>query len=489
MLNYQEYEMLQESLMILEDSDLSIRARIDLALQKLNSIPSSLKKTFIAYIIALASTIGIDNEVKAEIATISPEYIIPIIPGLKPISDVPEVTETETDTPTIIPYGYNLKLSDEGYKWLKTKYASAMKKDKKSFDDEVEKADAGIKKIFVDWKKQGKHIQLTQKMYDALVMLAVRKGVSYVRTSTFIQDVKQGKHLQASQKLASMDGSIWTVKNIASIVSHEVSLFKSYLKNEWKAKVSGVKVEVPKGYTVHGIDVSKYQGNINWTKVKKLNTKTGINIDFVFIKATRGNTTVDPKFRNNWDSVANHGIARGAYHYFSPGVSGREQALNFIRTVKLIPGDLPPVLDYEEKASTEQVKIWLKLVEEHYGVKPIIYTGATFYRDNLGKDFDGYVLWISHGPFNKLTNLNIPTPATSRKWSFWQFSDKAVIPGIDGKADLNVFNGNKAALNKLVIKEKGKAKTQTKPKAKTQSKKPIKKAKKTKSIRKNTRKK
>ncbi len=182
MLSYEEYEVLRESLLILEDSDLSIRARIDLALQKLSTVPSSLKKTFIASIIALASTIGIDNEVKAEIASISPESIESIKKKMREDS-------------------VKLKFSDEGYKWLKTKYASAMKKDKKSFDEEVDKADAGIKKIFLDWKKQGKHIQLTQKMYDALVMLAVRKGVTYVRTSTFIQDVKQGKHLQASQNL------------------------------------------------------------------------------------------------------------------------------------------------------------------------------------------------------------------------------------------------------------------------------------------------
>ena len=442
MLSYVEWQLLEESMMILEDARFEPLERIRLGIQRLKDLPPNLKKTFVATLITLATSMGLADSVKAEIIETDPSSAKYIMMDF-------ETTESES---SVLPYGYNLKLSKEGLNFLKSNYS---KVPKINFSKEVNIAQEGVDRIFGDWKEQGKHIQLNQKMYDAIVLLTFRKGIDYVRKSEFIQDVKLGKHLQASIKLSDINGSKWLVKNLPKITNHEVKLYKSYLENEISAKQSGVKIEVPKGYSVHGIDVSKYQGNIDWAKVKKMNTKTGINIDFVFIKATQS-TRVDPKFKKNWNAAANHDIARGAYHFFTSETSGAEQAENFIKTVKLEPGDLPPVLDYEKKASTKQVKIWLEMIEKHYGVKPIIYTGATFYRDNLGSEFDSYTLWVSHGPFNDMTNLNIPAPATSRKWSFWQFSDKGTVPGIDAKVDFNVFNGRLSDLKNLLIKDKRK---------------------------------
>jgi lysozyme len=419
LLSYKDWELLKESVLILEDSNLPIKDRIQNAISNLKNLPNNLKKQAIIPIIALASSFGIDKEVKAEISMTDPL--------------AKEIIEKEFD---VVPYGYNLSLSKKSNDYLssilKSKYG-------KKTQQHIQDSEEGVKKIFNDWKTTGIHIQVTQNMYDAIVMVAARKGIDFLRLSDFIKEVKNGRHKQASRNLQKFGNS------------KEIALFTSYLKNEFSAKESGLSIEVPKGYSVHGIDVSKYQGKINWEKVKEMNTKKGINIDFVFIKATRGAKTIDPKFYTNWQQADNHDIARGAYHYFSPGVSGAEQARNFIKTVELKRTDLPPVLDYEEKASIKEVKIWLKIVEKHYGIKPIIYTGSSFYKDNLGKDFDRYTLWISHGPFEAHRDLNIPGPAVSRKWSFWQFSDKAKIEGIKGDVDFNVFSGKLSDLKKLTI--------------------------------------
>lgn len=419
LLSYNDWELVKESVLILEDSSLPIKDRIQKAISNLKNLPNNLKKQAIIPIIALASSFGMSKEVKAEISMADPV--------------AKEIIEKELD---VLPYGYNLTLSKKSNDYLssvlKSKYG-------KKTQQHIQDSEEGVKKIFNDWRTTGIHIQVTQNMYDAIVMVAARKGVEFLRLSDFIQEVKKGRHKQASRDLQKFGNS------------KEIALFTSYLKNEYSARESGLSIEVPKGYSVHGIDVSKYQGNINWEKVKEMNTKKGINIDFVFIKATRGAKTIDPKFYTNWKEADNHDIARGAYHYFSPGVSGAEQARNFIKTVKLKGTDLPPVLDYEEKASIREVKIWLKIVEKHYGIKPIIYTGSSFYKDNLGKDFDRYTLWISHGPFEAHRDLNIPGPAVSRKWSFWQFSDKAKIEGIKGDVDFNVFSGKLSDLKKLTI--------------------------------------
>jgi lysozyme len=147
-------------------------------------------------------------------------------------------------------------------------------------------------------------------------------------------------------------------------------------------------IDIPNNYQIHGIDVSHYQQTINWQDVKSMEINN-IKIGFSFIKATEGKNDVDAAFKRNWKEAKKAGLARGAYHFFNPYVGGKEQAQNFMRTVVLSKGDLPPVLDVEQTGNVQKevlqqrIKDWLSEVEKNCKYKPIIYTGATFYNQNL----------------------------------------------------------------------------------------------------------
>lgn len=208
-------------------------------------------------------------------------------------------------------------------------------------------------------------------------------------------------------------------------------------------------IPMPTHYGIHGIDVSRYQQRISWSAVRNMNVE-GIQLDFAFIKATEGSTRVDPYFRRNWQKAKQAGIVRGAYHFFVPGKDGKLQADNFIRTVDLNPGDLPPVLDIEQLGRggaallKPELKEWLREIETHYGVKPIIYTNADFYTRNLGSEFDSYPLWVAH-------YLQQHQPRIRRKWDFWQHSEKGRVNGILSRVDFNVFNGDTIEFKSLLL--------------------------------------
>jgi len=207
---------------------------------------------------------------------------------------------------------------------------------------------------------------------------------------------------------------------------------------------------VPMNYAIHGIDVSKYQLSINWEKVKA--AKSGkISMQFAFIKSTEGIMSIDPQFKINWNNANNARIIKGAYHFFIATKSGKLQAQHFIAQVKLKKGDLPPVLDVEasygvnNKDLKMRVQEWLDIVEQHYNVRPIIYTNIDFYKKQLGADFDEYPLWIAHYTLHH-------QPRIQRNWLFWQHSEKGKIPGIKAFVDFNVFNGDSTAFHHILIK-------------------------------------
>jgi lysozyme len=209
-------------------------------------------------------------------------------------------------------------------------------------------------------------------------------------------------------------------------------------------------IEIPKGYNIHGIDVCHYQRKINWEEVAK-ERQDNLKIYFAFIKATEGKTHVDRYFDYNLSEARKNNIPCGVYHYYKPHVNSAEQAQNFINTVKLKPGDLPPVLDIEEESllgnenMIKGIKNWLEIIENHYDMTPIIYTGNDFHRRFLkGKKFEKYPFWIAHYYKRKIR--------TSSKWIFWQHNDKARVNGIEGYVDMNVFNGNIDELKKLCKK-------------------------------------
>lgn len=211
-------------------------------------------------------------------------------------------------------------------------------------------------------------------------------------------------------------------------------------------------IRIPNGYATHGIDVSRYQERIDWSRVKKMNVD-GVRINFAFIKATEGSWILDERFDENWERCKANGIIRGAYHYFLPDISAKDQAEHFVRHVRLKAGDLPPVVDIEETRGLGKQQIqrytrdFLKLLEKVYKVKPIVYTNRDFYKQYFaGQEmFKDCRYWIAH---YHVPNLHMPGDA---EWHFWQHSDRGNINGINAKVDFNVFNGDSVALRKLCL--------------------------------------
>ncbi|WP_369765591.1 glycoside hydrolase family 25 protein [Flavobacterium sp. WC2429] len=199
---------------------------------------------------------------------------------------------------------------------------------------------------------------------------------------------------------------------------------------------------------VVGLDVSEYQGDINWEKMDSLENKYPIH--FVFIRATVGSDRLDKGFEENWLGAKKNKFIRGAYHYYRPNENSLEQADLFIKTVSLKKGDLPPVLDIEKlpkNQSLSRLKIglkrWLKRVEQHYKVKPIIYTGEKYYEDFLKEEFGDYLFWIA--------NYNFYREEIDSDWLFWQFTEKASIAGIKGNIDVNIYNGDLQQLRFITV--------------------------------------
>ena len=201
----------------------------------------------------------------------------------------------------------------------------------------------------------------------------------------------------------------------------------------------------PEEYPVNGVDVSRYQGDIQWDVIAQQ------DITFAFIKATEGSSYKDPCFDFNWEESRNNGIYAGAYHFFSFESSGETQAQNFISAVGALDNDLPPVVDLEfygdyvetplsKKETRRILDALLETLEEYYGVKPIIYTTPkAYYQYLFGGGYGDYPLWMRNTYYEP-----------KMKWAFWQYSDKGELEGYDGRQadnleeyiDLNVYNGS-----------------------------------------------
>lgn len=188
-----------------------------------------------------------------------------------------------------------------------------------------------------------------------------------------------------------------------------------------------------------GLDVSEYQGKIEWNKLGKIEDTFALS--FVFIRATAGKDKIDSEFKRNWNGAKKNDIIRGAYHYYRPNENSILQANNFIKTVHLNKGDFPPVLDIEKlpkSQSLDSLKVglrrWLTKIEKHYKIKPIIYSGESYYNDFLKREFSDYPFWIA--------NYNIWKKKPEKEWLLWQFTEKAKVEGVEGMIDLNVFNGD-----------------------------------------------
>lgn len=208
--------------------------------------------------------------------------------------------------------------------------------------------------------------------------------------------------------------------------------------------------EYPEGYEIHGIDISHYQGKIDWEQFKNAMIK-GCPVRFVIIKSTEGSSRLDENFRENFNQARDFGFIRGVYHFWSNKSTAREQAYYFLDQVHLTDGDLPPVLDIEHKPADKSVEdfqrdvlTWLHIVEDKYHVKPIIYTYYKFKEQYLSAPvFEDYPYWIAHYYVDKVQYKG--------KWKFWQHTDVGKLPGIKGYVDFNIYNGSYYELKQLCI--------------------------------------
>jgi len=216
----------------------------------------------------------------------------------------------------------------------------------------------------------------------------------------------------------------------------------------WRALYGDAKY--PEGYEIHGIDISHYQGDIDWELLQNAMIEK-CPVRFILIKATEGTSRIDPKFNENFSQSREYGFIRGAYHFWSNKSSSRDQAYFFLKNVELEDGDLPPVLDVEHKPKGVSVEdfqrdvlTWLHIVEDRYHTKPIIYTYYKFKMAYLNTPvFDDYPYWIAHYYVDKIEY--------NGAWRFWQHTDAGRLPGIKGYVDFNVYNGSYYDLRKFTI--------------------------------------
>lgn len=243
----------------------------------------------------------------------------------------------------------------------------------------------------------------------------------------------------------------WWIGGTAVIVLY-VFLFYHFFVGptgfRWRALYGDA--EYPEGYEIHGIDISHYQGKIDWEQLKNAMIK-GCPVRFVIIKSTEGSSRLDENFRENFNQARDFGFIRGVYHFWSNKSTAREQAYYFLDQVHLTDGDLPPVLDIEHKPADKSVEdfqrdvlTWLHIVEDKYHVKPIIYTYYKFKEQYLSAPvFEDYPYWIAHYYVDKVQYKG--------KWKFWQHTDVGKLPGIKGYVDFNIYNGSYYELEQLCI--------------------------------------
>ena len=194
-------------------------------------------------------------------------------------------------------------------------------------------------------------------------------------------------------------------------------------------------------FKILGIDISHHNKIYDWNQINK-------RADFCIIKASEGKSYKDPMFNSNWNNSKKHNIVRGAYHFFAPGISAEKQFSNYKNQVKLVSKDLPPILDVELKeCDIDEVNKWLKLAENYYGVKPIVYTDYLFFKVFMERKLGNYPLWL-HLNYK----LKVKPKFNNFDCVFWQYNQEGRMNGISGDIDLDSFLGDSKDFNNLLIK-------------------------------------
>jgi len=209
-------------------------------------------------------------------------------------------------------------------------------------------------------------------------------------------------------------------------------------------------------HPIHGVDVSKYQGEIDWSELRRA------GVAFAFMKATEGGDRVDARFGQYWREASAVGIPHAPYHFYYFCTPARVQAQWFIRNVPKSAVRLPPVLDMEWNPASpscklrpepqtvrREMKIWLDLVERHYGKRPIIYTTVDFHRENIDGHFRDYPFWL------RSVAAHPSDIYPGHHWTFWQYTGTGQMPGIKGDTDINAFAGTRSQWNDWLKKHGG----------------------------------
>lgn len=277
-----------------------------------------------------------------------------------------------------------------------------------------------------------------------------RKGVG--TTNTYHGPGRKKRPGVVVRFLQHIPSWVWWTGGLAVVAGYVwffYYFFVSPFGFRWRALYGDV--SYPEGYEIHGIDISHHQGRINWDELKEHGMIDHYPVRFIMVKATEGSTQTDENFYDNFHQAREYGFTRGAYHFYSVHSPANRQAEHFINKVKLENGDLPPVLDVEHKPKTQtddefkaSVLEWLDMVEQHYQVKPIIYTYYKFKTRYLNDSiFDQYPYWIAH--------YYVDSVEYQGSWKFWQHTDVGRLPGIKGNVDFNIYNGSYYDLRQMTI--------------------------------------
>lgn len=229
---------------------------------------------------------------------------------------------------------------------------------------------------------------------------------------------------------------VWQIGGVRSVVSTfgvNVKYACIYFSDVMDSYISGKGGVRPKESV--GIDVSYYQGKIDWAEVAKDSVK------FAYLKATEGTTIVDPSFRRNVHEAQQAGIPIGAYHFFRMTSGAREQFNHFYSQVSKYKLDLIPMIDVEvPKEEVKSIKlvqdsldVFIKLVTQKYGKKPMIYGTQRSYNTYCAPKYNNLHIYIGR------YGSNAPEIIGKGSYTIWQYSEHGKINGIPKEVDLCRF--------------------------------------------------
>jgi len=208
--------------------------------------------------------------------------------------------------------------------------------------------------------------------------------------------------------------------------------YQNYFKEKFRAVQITELPQLPEGFKSYGIDISHHQSEIDWNEFLAQNDST---IKFVYCKVTEGIQLIDRQWKNNHTRLYEVKIPHGGYHFFRPSADPAIQAKHFLSNYNHNETELPPALDVETEGKSDSeliasMKIWLNIVEQKTGKRPIIYTSYSFYSTKFKHHFDNYKFWVANYSNKSHRFLD-------EQIIHWQFSESGKVPGITGFVDLN----------------------------------------------------